>query len=98
MVPSLFDENNDLISFLDYFERELDMEQQEEPLDLTIPRLDNCQRYRIDLHHGESCRDDLQAQRFVIQLPRECPSSSGTPPVTQECARGIPALLCEGQL
>ncbi|GFX15089.1 hypothetical protein TNCV_4898561 [Trichonephila clavipes] len=27
-----------------------------------------------------------------------CPSSSGTPPVTQECARGIPALLRERQV
>ncbi|GFW69821.1 hypothetical protein TNCV_2549361 [Trichonephila clavipes] len=43
-------------------------------------------------------RANNQAQRCSIQLPRECPSSSGTPPVTQECARGIPALLREGQV
>ncbi|GFT68193.1 hypothetical protein TNCV_373271 [Trichonephila clavipes] len=36
---------------------------------------------------------NFQAQRVLSQLPRECPSSTGTPPVTQECARGIPALL-----
>ncbi|GFV17374.1 hypothetical protein TNCV_4625911, partial [Trichonephila clavipes] len=40
----------------------------------------------------------FKVQRFSIQLPRECLSSSGTPPVTQECARGIPALLREGQV
>ncbi|GFU58307.1 uncharacterized protein TNCV_167321 [Trichonephila clavipes] len=38
-VPSLFDENNDLISFLDYFEAGLAMEQQETPMDLTMPRM-----------------------------------------------------------
>ncbi|GFX22282.1 hypothetical protein TNCV_2951231 [Trichonephila clavipes] len=51
-----------------------------------------------DVHHRESCRATLQSQRCSIQLPRECPSSSDTPPVTQECARGIPALLREGQV
>ncbi|GFV61647.1 uncharacterized protein TNCV_188051 [Trichonephila clavipes] len=38
-VPSLFDENNDLISFLDHFEAGLAMEQQETPMDLTMPRM-----------------------------------------------------------
>ncbi|GFX73092.1 uncharacterized protein TNCV_1704941 [Trichonephila clavipes] len=56
------------------------------------------QRSRNHVHHRESCRANFQIQRFSIQLPRECPSSSGTPPVTQECARGIPALLREGQV
>ncbi|GFV78740.1 hypothetical protein TNCV_3168411 [Trichonephila clavipes] len=37
-VPSLFDENNDLISFLDHFETGLAVEQQETPMDLTMPR------------------------------------------------------------
>ncbi|GFT21936.1 uncharacterized protein TNCV_2383241 [Trichonephila clavipes] len=55
------------------------------------------QRSRSDLHHHESCRTNFQAQRFSIQLPRECPSSSGTPPVTQECARGIHALCVRGK-
>ncbi|GFV75532.1 uncharacterized protein TNCV_1130001 [Trichonephila clavipes] len=55
-------------------------------------------RSRNHVHHRESCRVTIQAQRCSIQLPRECPSSSGTPPVTQECARGIPALLREGQV
>ncbi|GFV11380.1 hypothetical protein TNCV_3785001, partial [Trichonephila clavipes] len=39
----------------------------------------------------------FQAQRFLVQKPRECPSSSGTPPVTQECVRGIPALCVRGK-
>ncbi|GFS85392.1 uncharacterized protein TNCV_2803101 [Trichonephila clavipes] len=38
-VPSLFDESNDLISFLDHFEAGLAIEQQETPMDLTMPRL-----------------------------------------------------------
>ncbi|GFX76042.1 uncharacterized protein TNCV_3718131 [Trichonephila clavipes] len=38
-VPSLFDESNDLISFLDHFEAGLAMEQQETPMDLTMPRM-----------------------------------------------------------
>ncbi|GFW33617.1 hypothetical protein TNCV_2211491 [Trichonephila clavipes] len=38
-VPSLFDESNDLISFLDNFETGLAIEQQETPMDLTMPRL-----------------------------------------------------------
>ncbi|GFV43706.1 hypothetical protein TNCV_1270791 [Trichonephila clavipes] len=38
-VPSLFDESNDLISFLDHFETGLAIEQQETPMELTIPRL-----------------------------------------------------------
>ncbi|GFW02607.1 hypothetical protein TNCV_2456211 [Trichonephila clavipes] len=56
------------------------------------------QRSRNHVHDRESWRTNFQAQRFSIQLPRECPSASGTPPVTQECARGIPALLSEGQV
>ncbi|GFU65840.1 uncharacterized protein TNCV_567491 [Trichonephila clavipes] len=39
MVPSLFDESNDLISFLDNFEAGLVIEQQEAPMDLTMPRM-----------------------------------------------------------
>ncbi|GFT30169.1 uncharacterized protein TNCV_3466481 [Trichonephila clavipes] len=35
-VPSLFDESNDLISFLDHFEAGLAIEQQEAPMDLTM--------------------------------------------------------------
>ncbi|GFW63889.1 hypothetical protein TNCV_705951 [Trichonephila clavipes] len=38
-VPSLFDESNDLISFLDHFETGLARKQQETPMDLTMPRL-----------------------------------------------------------
>ncbi|GFW27010.1 hypothetical protein TNCV_1378481 [Trichonephila clavipes] len=38
-APSLFDESNDLISFLDHFETGLAREQQETPMDLTMPRL-----------------------------------------------------------
>ncbi|GFX25784.1 uncharacterized protein TNCV_2639281 [Trichonephila clavipes] len=38
-VPSLFDESNDLISFLDHFEAGLAIEQQETPMDLTMPRM-----------------------------------------------------------
>ncbi|GFV39339.1 uncharacterized protein TNCV_1230411 [Trichonephila clavipes] len=38
-VPSLFDESNNLISFLDHFEAGLAMEQQETPMDLTMPRM-----------------------------------------------------------
>ncbi|GFV23626.1 hypothetical protein TNCV_3569431 [Trichonephila clavipes] len=38
-VPSLFDESNDLISFLDNFEAGLALEQQETPMDLTMPRM-----------------------------------------------------------
>ncbi|GFX71843.1 hypothetical protein TNCV_2010801 [Trichonephila clavipes] len=38
-VPSLFDESNDLISFLDHFEAELAIEQQEAPMDLTMARM-----------------------------------------------------------
>ncbi|GFY00035.1 hypothetical protein TNCV_1341331 [Trichonephila clavipes] len=38
-VPSLFDENNDLISFLDNFETGLAIEQQEAPMDLAMPRM-----------------------------------------------------------
>ncbi|GFT68195.1 hypothetical protein TNCV_373291 [Trichonephila clavipes] len=38
-VPSLFDESNDLISFFDHFETGLAIEQQETPMDLTMPRL-----------------------------------------------------------
>ncbi|GFX32573.1 hypothetical protein TNCV_3704471 [Trichonephila clavipes] len=38
-VPSLFDESNDLISFLDNFETWLALEQQETPMDLTMPRM-----------------------------------------------------------
>ncbi|GFV33264.1 hypothetical protein TNCV_1497861 [Trichonephila clavipes] len=40
-VPSLFDESNDLISLLDHFETGLAIEQQETPMDLTMPRLKN---------------------------------------------------------
>ncbi|GFT61081.1 hypothetical protein TNCV_4558151 [Trichonephila clavipes] len=36
-VPSLFDESNDLICFLDNFETGLAIEQQEAPMDLTMP-------------------------------------------------------------
>ncbi|GFX70259.1 hypothetical protein TNCV_4616961 [Trichonephila clavipes] len=39
MVPSLFDESNDLISFLDHFETGLVIEQQETAVDLTMSRL-----------------------------------------------------------
>ncbi|GFX32175.1 hypothetical protein TNCV_3327481 [Trichonephila clavipes] len=38
-VLFLFDESNDLISFLDHFETGLAREQQETPMDLTMPRL-----------------------------------------------------------
>ncbi|GFX49252.1 hypothetical protein TNCV_294171 [Trichonephila clavipes] len=38
-VPSLFDESNDLISFLDHFEAGLAIEQQEAPMDLIMPRM-----------------------------------------------------------
>ncbi|GFS80379.1 uncharacterized protein TNCV_3448111 [Trichonephila clavipes] len=38
-VPSLFDESNDLISFLDNFETGLAIEQQEAPMDLTMSRM-----------------------------------------------------------
>ncbi|GFT30663.1 hypothetical protein TNCV_77401 [Trichonephila clavipes] len=38
-VPSLFDESNDLISFLDHFETGLALEQQEAPMDLTMRRM-----------------------------------------------------------
>ncbi|GFT23900.1 hypothetical protein TNCV_3207591 [Trichonephila clavipes] len=38
-VPSVFDESNDLISFLDHFEAGLAIEQQEAPMDLTMPRM-----------------------------------------------------------
>ncbi|GFV33271.1 hypothetical protein TNCV_1497931 [Trichonephila clavipes] len=38
-VPSMFDESNDLISFLDHFETGLAIERQETPMDLTMPRL-----------------------------------------------------------
>ncbi|GFS79412.1 hypothetical protein TNCV_3006251 [Trichonephila clavipes] len=38
-VPSLFDESNDLISFLDNFESGLAIEQQEAPMDVTMPRM-----------------------------------------------------------
>ncbi|GFX19681.1 hypothetical protein TNCV_2075891 [Trichonephila clavipes] len=38
-VPSLFDESNDLISFLDHFETGLAIEQQEAPMDFTMPRM-----------------------------------------------------------
>ncbi|GFT74804.1 uncharacterized protein TNCV_2516951 [Trichonephila clavipes] len=44
-VPSLFDESNILISFLDHFERGLAIEQQETPMDLTMPRLKKKQDY-----------------------------------------------------
>ncbi|GFW42065.1 hypothetical protein TNCV_1905231 [Trichonephila clavipes] len=37
-VPSIFDGNNDLISFLDEFERELGMES----MDFRMPRLNHC--------------------------------------------------------
>ncbi|GFT22723.1 hypothetical protein TNCV_4388811 [Trichonephila clavipes] len=40
----------------------------------------------------------FQAQRISNKPPKECPSLSATPPVSQECARGIPALLREGQV
>ncbi|GFT15252.1 uncharacterized protein TNCV_1101161 [Trichonephila clavipes] len=45
------------------------------------------------VHHRESCRATLQSQRCSIQLPRECPSSSDTPPRYPRVCRGIPALL-----
>ncbi|GFX56592.1 hypothetical protein TNCV_5035111 [Trichonephila clavipes] len=38
-VPSLFDESNDLFSFLDHLEAGLALEQQEAPMDLTIRRM-----------------------------------------------------------
>ncbi|GFT27489.1 hypothetical protein TNCV_1275811 [Trichonephila clavipes] len=38
-MPSLFDETNNLISFLDHFETGLAREQQEIPMDLTMPQL-----------------------------------------------------------
>ncbi|GFU00045.1 hypothetical protein TNCV_2345901 [Trichonephila clavipes] len=38
-VPSLFDESNDLISFLDNFETGLAIQQQEAPMDLTMHRM-----------------------------------------------------------
>ncbi|GFX74728.1 uncharacterized protein TNCV_3121581 [Trichonephila clavipes] len=38
-VPSLFDESNDIISFLDHFEAGLALEQQEAPMDLTMSRM-----------------------------------------------------------
>ncbi|GFT68717.1 uncharacterized protein TNCV_684091 [Trichonephila clavipes] len=38
-VPSLFDESNDLISFLDHFEAGLAIEQQEALMDLAMPHL-----------------------------------------------------------
>ncbi|GFY28327.1 hypothetical protein TNCV_4396591 [Trichonephila clavipes] len=51
------------------------------------------QRSRSDLHHRESCRDDFQAQRFSIQLPRECPSSSGTLPLPKSVTGGVPDVM-----
>ncbi|GFU33745.1 hypothetical protein TNCV_2048061 [Trichonephila clavipes] len=42
-VPFLFDESNDLISFLDNFETGLAIEQQETPMDLTMPRMEKKQ-------------------------------------------------------
>ncbi|GFV11384.1 hypothetical protein TNCV_4026381 [Trichonephila clavipes] len=68
------------------------------PSKLSIPRFPWMAAILSDLHHRESCWAKFQAQRFLVQKPRECPSSSGTPPVTQECVRGIPALLREGQV
>ncbi|GFX19667.1 uncharacterized protein TNCV_2075751 [Trichonephila clavipes] len=54
-VPSLFDESNDLISFLDHFETGLAIEQQEAPMDFTMPRmknlLDQC-RHRTTIVFG----------------------------------------------
>ncbi|GFW88546.1 uncharacterized protein TNCV_828151 [Trichonephila clavipes] len=38
-VPSLFDESNDLISFLEHFETGLALEQQEAPMDFNMPRM-----------------------------------------------------------
>ncbi|GFW62926.1 hypothetical protein TNCV_4452751 [Trichonephila clavipes] len=38
-VPSLLYKSNDLISFLDHFETGLTLEQQETPMDLTVPRV-----------------------------------------------------------
>ncbi|GFV75635.1 hypothetical protein TNCV_2240841 [Trichonephila clavipes] len=38
-VPSLFDETNDLISFMDNLEKGLAIEQQQAPMDLTMPRM-----------------------------------------------------------
>ncbi|GFW88239.1 hypothetical protein TNCV_819961 [Trichonephila clavipes] len=38
-MPFLFDESNNLISFLDHFETGLAREQQEIPMDLTMPQL-----------------------------------------------------------
>ncbi|GFV71830.1 hypothetical protein TNCV_2457651 [Trichonephila clavipes] len=38
-VLSLFDESNDLILFLDHFETGFAIEQQEAPMDLTMPRM-----------------------------------------------------------
>ncbi|GFX70707.1 hypothetical protein TNCV_1032351 [Trichonephila clavipes] len=38
-VPSVFDESNDLILFLDHFETGLSREQQEITMDLTTPPL-----------------------------------------------------------
>ncbi|GFX71117.1 uncharacterized protein TNCV_3648821 [Trichonephila clavipes] len=55
-------------------------------------------RSQRDVHHGESCQDPLHAQRIAIQQSRELTSSSGTPPVTQECTRGTPTLLQEEQV
>ncbi|GFV20898.1 hypothetical protein TNCV_3651091 [Trichonephila clavipes] len=66
-------------------------------IELSIADSQGWQRSANHVHHRESCRANFQVQRFSIQLPRECPSSSGTPPVTQECARGIPALLRRGK-
>ncbi|GFV56143.1 hypothetical protein TNCV_1489201 [Trichonephila clavipes] len=42
-VPSIFDGNNDLISFLDEFERELGIE----PMDLRMPKLNHCVKNSI---------------------------------------------------
>ncbi|GFS96592.1 hypothetical protein TNCV_3943831 [Trichonephila clavipes] len=61
----------------------------------TIPRDGSDPEMCITVNHAGQPSNPKDVR---FQLPRECPSSSGTPPVTQECARGIPALLREGQV
>ncbi|GFW67807.1 hypothetical protein TNCV_3871381 [Trichonephila clavipes] len=57
------------------------------------------QRSQSDGHHGESCRLTSPPEELRdYQQPRELTSLSVTPPVTQECTRGITTLLREGQV
>ncbi|GFU87747.1 hypothetical protein TNCV_5140091 [Trichonephila clavipes] len=58
----------------------------------SLPRFPRDYRSRSDCLTVKHAGQTSKPKYFFIQMPNIARSSSGTPPVTQECASGIPFL------